>query len=291
MDSNMKKKIDVKAVLIEYFIITVGVFLVSAGVYFFKIPNNFSTGGVSGIAIILSSFLPIAKATLTSGINILLLIVGFIFLGKSFGIKTIYGTLGFSIFLKIFEVVYPMTEPMTNQPLLELIFSVILPAVGSALLFNYSASSGGTDILAMIVKKYSSLEIGKALLCTDIIIATSSGILFGPETGMFSILGLLTKSILVDNVMESINVSKCFTIITDKPDEISEFIHNEIHRGVTKHGCIGTYDNKEKFVLMSVMNRPQAKMVRDFIKEVDSHAFVIITNSSNIIGKGFRDPM
>lgn len=280
-----------KEIFVEYLIITLGVFLVAAGVYFFKIPNNFSTGGVSGIAILLSSFLPVAKSTLTSVINIILLGVGFVFLGKSFGIKTIYGTVGFSAFLELFEMIYPMTDPLTSQPLLELIFSVILPAVGSALLFNYSASSGGTDILAMIVKKYSSLEIGKALLCTDIIIATSSGILFGPETGMFSILGLLMKSVLVDNVMETINVSKCFTIITDKPDEISQFILNDVNRGVTKHSCIGTYDNKEKYVLTSVMNRPQAKMVRDYIKQVDEHAFVIITTTSNIIGKGFRDPM
>lgn len=280
-----------KDIFVEYSIITLGVFLVAAGVYFFKIPNNFSTGGVSGIAIILSSFLPVAKATLTSIINMILLVVGFIFLGKSFGIKTIYGTVGFSAFLKLFEMIYPMTDPLTSEPLLELIFSVILPAVGSALLFNYSASSGGTDILAMIVKKYSSLEIGKALLCTDIIIATSSGILFGPETGMFSILGLLMKSVLVDNVMETINVSKSFTIITDKADEISDFILNEVGRGVTKHSCIGVYDNKEKYVLTSVMSRPQAKMVHDYIKAVDKSAFVIITTTSNIIGKGFRDPM
>lgn len=286
-----KNKIDIKKLILEYSVITLGVFLVSAGVYFFKMPNNFSTGGVSGISILLSAFVPISKSTLTAGINIVLLFVGFIFLGTSFGMKTIYGSLGFSFFIKFFEFIYPLDAPMTDEPLLELIFSVILPAVGSALLFNCSASSGGTDIVALIIKKYTSLEIGKALFCSDAIIAVSSGILFGISTGMFSVLGLLAKAVVVDNVMESINISKCFTIITDKPDEISEFIHNEINRGVTKHGCIGTYDNKEKTVLMSVMSRPQAKMLRDYIKEVDKHAFVIITNSSNIIGKGFRNPM
>ncbi len=143
----------------------------------------------------------------------------------------------------------------------------------------------------MILKKYTALDIGKALFCTDALIAITSGIMFGVTTGLFSVLGLLSKAVVVDNVMEGINISKCFTIITDKPDEISEFILYQIKRGVTKHGCIGIYDNKEKSVLMSVVNRAQGKLLRDFIKENDPHAFVIITNSSNILGKGFRTPM
>ncbi|MFV0517738.1 MAG: YitT family protein [Aminipila sp.] len=290
----MKKfqsKVDLKRELKDYTIITIGLFLVAAGVYFFKMPNNFSTGGVSGISILLAHIIPISKATLMAGINMLLLGIGFIFLGTSFGMRTLYGSIVFSFFVKMFDIVIPLNGPMTSQPLLELVFAVILPAIGSALLFNYSASSGGTDIIAMILKKYTSLDIGKALFCTDAMIAITSGLMFGVETGLFSVLGLLSKAVVVDNVMESINISKCFTIITDKPNEINDFIHNKIGRGVTKHECVGTYDNKEKSVLTSVVDRPQAKLLRDFIKKTDAHAFVIITNSSNIIGKGFRNPM
>nr|WP_315021256.1 YitT family protein [uncultured Aminipila sp.] len=287
----IKKEMNWKSVLIDYSFITLGLFLVATGVYFFKMPNNFSTGGVSGISILLASVVPMSKATLMALINMLLLVVGFIFLGTSFGIRTLYGSVVLSFFVTFFEKIIPLDGPLTNEPLMELVFAVILPAVGSAILFNYSASSGGTDIIAMILKKYTALDIGKALFCTDALIAITSGIMFGVTTGLFSVLGLLSKAVVVDNVMEGINISKCFTIITDKPREISEFIHNELRRGVTRHSCIGTYDEKERFVLMSVVNRAQAKQLRDFINLNDKHAFVIITNSSNILGKGFRTPM
>lgn len=287
----IKKEMNWKRVLIDYSFITLGLFLVATGVYFFKMPNNFSTGGVSGISILLASVVPMSKATLMALINMLLLVVGFIFLGTSFGIRTLYGSVVLSFFVTFFQEIIPLNGPLTNEPLMELVFAVILPAVGSAILFNYSASSGGTDIIAMILKKFTALDIGKALFCTDALIAITSGIMFGVTTGLFSILGLLSKAVVVDNVMEGINISKCFTIITDKPSEISEFIHSELKRGVTKHSCIGTYDNHERFVLMSVVNRAQAKQLRDFININDKHAFVIITNSSNILGKGFRTPM
>ncbi|QIB67938.1 YitT family protein [Aminipila butyrica] len=289
--NGIKKDINWKRVFIDYSLITLGLFFVATGVYFFKMPNNFSTGGVSGISILLSAVLPMSKATLMAIVNMLLLGIGFLFLGTSFGIRTLYGSVVLSFFVKLFEDLIPLTSPMTDQPLMELVFAVVLPAVGSAILFNYSASSGGTDIIAMILKKYTALDIGKALFCTDAIIAVTSGIMFGITTGLFSVLGLLAKAVVVDNVMEGINVTKSFTIITEKPDEISEFIHQQVHRGATKYGCIGTYDNKEKFVIMSVVNRAQAKILRDYIRQNDPHAFVIITNSSNILGKGFRTPM
>ncbi len=290
MDSE-NEKFNIKRVLKDYSLITLGLFFVAIGVYFFKMPNNFSTGGVSGMSILLATTLPFSKATLMAAINMLLLVIGFIFLGTSFGIRTLYGSVVLSFFVTFFDKIIPLTGPLTNEPLMELVFAVILPAVGSAILFNYSASSGGTDIIAMILKKYTALDIGKALFCTDALIAITSGIMFGVTTGLFSVLGLLSKAVVVDNVMEGINISKCFTIITDKPNEISDYIHNDLKRGVTRHGCVGTYNNEERFVLMSVVNRAQAKQLRDFIRQNDRHAFVIITNSSNILGKGFRTPM
>lgn len=286
-----KKQINWNRFLTDYFLITLGLFLVATGVYFFKMPNNFSTGGVSGISILLSNVIPMSKASLMATINMILLVVGFIFLGTSFGIRTLYGSIVLSFFVKLFEWIIPLSDPLTNEPLLELVFAVIFPGIGAAILFNYSASSGGTDIIAMILKKYTALDIGKALFCADALIAITSGIVFGVTTGLFSVLGLLLKAVVVDNVMEGINVSKCFTIITDNPDEISDFIHCDLNRGVTKQCCVGTYDNQSRAVLVSVVNRAQAKQLKDFIKINDKHAFVVITNSSNILGKGFRTPM
>ncbi len=288
MDELKKNPKKCQNLLKEYLIISFGVILVAAGVYFFKFPNYFSTGGVSGISILLSKVLPIHTSNLMAFINMMLLLVGFMVLGKTFGIKTLYASVLLSGLVALLASIYPMSKPFTDEPLLELVFSVVLPAVGSAILFNYSASTGGTDIIAMILKKYTPLDIGKALFMADATIAVLSGFFFGIETGLFSILGLLAKAVVLDNVMEGINIKKYFTIITDEPDEIADFIHDVLGRGATKQRCTGTYGDVDRYIVASVVDRAQAKQLKDYLSEEHQHSFVVITNSSNILGKGFR---
>ena len=188
----------------EWFLITFGTVLMTLGIYFFKFPNHFSTGGVSGISIILGHYIPgMTPGTFVTVINVLLLIIAFLVFGKSFGIRTVYSSLLMSFLLRGLEIVIPLSAPLTSQPLMELLFAVGLPAVGSAILFNLDASSGGTDIVAMILKKYTSLNIGIALLCSDILITLGACVAFGMETGLFSVLGLIIKSLFIDVVVES----------------------------------------------------------------------------------------
>lgn len=182
-----------------------GVLLMSVGIYFFKIPNGFSTGGVSGVSTILGKISPLTPATWILIINAALLLVGFIFLGKKTGAKTVYCSLLLSLLTWVLEKFVPLSAPLTNQTFLELLYAILLTAFGSALLFNCSASSGGTDILALILKKYTSLNIGNALLFVDFLIAGSAFFVFGIEIGLFSLLGLFMKAFLVDSVIESLN--------------------------------------------------------------------------------------
>ena len=273
----------------EWLIITAGVLMMTAGIYFFKFPNHFSTGGVTGIAIILGHYIPaITPGTLVTIINVLLLVLGFMVFGKTFGIRTVYASLLMSGTLQLLEIVCPMEAPMTGQPLVELLFAVGLPAVGSAILFNLDASSGGTDILAMILRKYTSLNIGIALLCSDIIITVSACFAFGMETGLFSILGLVIKSLFVDVVMDNLKTKKCFQIITSSPEPIEEYITRTLHRGATQLHGEGVYTHEGKTVLLTVVSRHEAVQLRNFIREHDPAAFLIITSSTEIIGKGFR---
>ncbi len=273
----------------DYALVTFGILLVAIGVHFFKFPNNFSIGGVSGISILMGGIFPGLKpGKFVLVTNMLLLIVGFMFFGKKFGIKTTYASIAFSAEIWLLEVIFPMTAPFTNQPLLELVFAVLLPAVGSAILFNNEASSGGTDVIAMILKKYTSLDIGKALLLSDSIITVSAIFVFGVEVGLFSIAGLLAKAFLVDSVIENININKFFTIITTKPDEICEFINNDLNRGATIQDAQGAFTHLPKTVVVTVVNRPQAVRLQRHIRSVDPDAFILITNTSEIIGKGFR---
>ena len=274
----------------RYLLLTVGSLIMAVGVYFFKFPNNFSTGGVSGLSLILGRMLPseiLTPSTFVLIINTALLIVGFIFLGKNFAFSTVYCSMLLSLAVNVMERFYPMAQPLTNQPLLELCFAVLLPAFGSAILFNLNASSGGTDIIAMIVRKYTSLNIGMALMVADALITVAGLFCFGIQAGLFCILGLLMKSVLVDYVMDSFRTKKCFQIITTNPDPIVEFITVNLHRGATLEDVYGAFHHERKTMIITVLTRAQALALRRFIHTNDPHAFMVITASTEIVGKGF----
>lgn len=274
----------------RYLLLTVGSLIMAVGVYFFKFPNNFSTGGVSGLSLILGRMLPseiLTPSTFVLIINTALLIVGFIFLGRNFAFSTVYCSMLLSLAVNVMERFYPMAHPLTNQPLLELCFAVLLPAFGSAILFNLNASSGGTDIIAMIVRKYTSMNIGMALMVADALITVAGLFCFGIQAGLFCILGLLMKSVLVDYVMDSFRTKKCFQIITTNPDPIVEFITVNLHRGATLEDVYGAFHHERKTMIITVLTRAQALALRRFIHTNDPHAFMVITASTEIVGKGF----
>ena len=173
-----------------------GLVLLAVGVYFFKIPNGFSTGGVTGIGTILAKLTPISAGIWIWVLNVALLVLGFIFLGRGNGIKTVYCSMLYSALTYILEIVVPLTEPLSNQPLLELVYAMLLTSIGSAFIFNAEASSGGTDITALILKKYTSLDVGKALLAVDFVVAASSFIVFDIQTGLFLCSVCLRKHLL-----------------------------------------------------------------------------------------------
>jgi len=273
----------------DFLVMTLGSLLVAFGVYFFKIPNGFATGGVTGIGTILAKITPISAGIWIWGLNIVLLIIGFIFLGRGNGIKTVYCSMFYSAVTYLLEIVVPLNIPLTNQPLLELVYAMLLTSIGAAMIFNVDASSGGTDIAALILKKYTSIDVGKALLVVDFLVASSSFIIFNVQTGLFSLLGLFSKAFIVDGVIENLNVCKYFIVITEKREEISRYIIENLHHGVTASVVTGEFTNEEKVMLHTVCKRIEAVRLRKEIKNIDPHAFVIITSSSEIIGRGFRD--
>lgn len=278
-----------KAWLQDFIILNFGTLVTAVGSYFFKFPNNFSTGGVTGISVVLTHYFPnLSNGTIVSVINMVLLVVGLLLLGKGFGFKTFYVTVAFSAMLKILEVVWPMTQPLTDQPFMELLLGVFLPAWGSAMLFNIGSSTGGTDIIAMIVKKYFKCHIGRALLIVDFFITLMTFVAFGPETGLFSMVGLVIRSFAVDLFLENMNTYKYFTIITDKPQEIYSYITDVLHRGATIYQAEGLYQHKDKTVIMTAQGKKQALHLQEVIRQKDPHAFVLVTNTSEVIGKGFR---
>lgn len=262
--------------------------LMAAGTYFFKFPNNFSFGGVAGFSTVVSALTGWSASDFTSVANIVLLFFGFAFLGRDFGFKTVYATLVMSAGLWIFEHVCPLTHTITSQPLLELIFAVFMPGFGSAVLFNIGASSGGTDIIAMILKKYSSFDIGRALVISDALITAAGFFIFDVETGLYSVLGLAIRSFMIDNFIESFNLSKYFNVVCDNPEPICDFIVHTLTRSASVCHAKGAYSGKDKYIIFTALNRVQAVRLRNYIRQNDPEAFILISNTSEIIGKGFH---
>lgn len=278
-----------KTTVIEYLIMTAATLIMSAGIYFFKFPNGFCMGGVSGISMILGKVAPqFSASTFMLIINVVLLIVGALVFGRGFGLKTVYCSLLLSLSLSGLELLVPMSAPITDEPVLELAFAVLLPAIGSAVIFNLGGTTGGTDIVAMILKKYTKINTGTSLFFADAAIVAAGFLVFGVKVGMFSTLGLMLKAFVVDSVIENINISKYFFIVTTYPEQVCEYINERLRKGATVWTGSGSYTHEEKTIILAVMTRSQAVELRNHIKNIDPHAFVIISSTSEIIGKGFR---
>jgi uncharacterized membrane-anchored protein YitT (DUF2179 family) len=303
-----------------YIIITIGSLIVAFGVYFFSFPNNLSTGGTSSLSILVSRIVEMVAPSLTpyftpgtimGVVNVILLIIALIIFGKQFAFKTVYSSLLISGAIFALEKILPIDKipgakegsalfyhiiegeaggyTITGDPLLELIFAIGCIAVGSAITFSVGASSGGTDIVAMILKKYTKMDISRALLVTDALLVLSSFFIFDIKVGLFSLLGLILKSFIVDIAIDGIYKTKCFYIITSRADEILDFINNKLHRGATVSLASGSFSHEDKKMILTVLSRGQAMQLKEFISKTgDGTDFTIITNSSDIIGKGFR---
>lgn len=275
--------------VLDLFFITAGSLALAIGNHFFKFPNHFVFGGVTGLAVLLADVTPFSTSTINLVLNMFLLILGFFLLGHKFSIKTIYATLLLTLTISALERIYPMAAPFTNQQMLEFSISILLTAFGSAILFHHEASSGGTDILAMILKKRTGSDIGSMLVITDFLIVIVAFFIFDIQTALFSSLGLLIKSMLIDTSIARLNRSRMVNIICDDPTPINEFIIKELHKGATFYKAEGAYTHQEKYIIIAVLKPNQEIRLRRFIRDHVSSAFVLISDSSLIFGKGFAD--
>ena len=275
---------------IRFFVfLNLGLVLTAAGIMLFKAPNHFALGGTSGLSIILSTLFPSLPISAFMWIvNAALVILGLVFLDRHTIGWTVFSSFALSAYVTLFEWLVPLSGPLTNDTFLELCFAVLLPAIGSALVFNAGASTGGTDILAMILKKHTSLEIGKALMVSDSLIVAAAALIYGPRTGLYCILGLLGKAFIVDNVIEGLNLRKVCTVISSRPDAILGFLVHDLERTATVRDAMGGFTLHPEKEVVTVLTRQEAAKLQQWLKRNDPHAFVTIVSSSEIIGKGFR---
>lgn len=272
----------------EYAIINFGIILVAITIHFFMIPNNFVVGGVSGLAIVITAFIPILSVgDLMFILNIILFIAGFIFIGPKFGARTIYSSFALSFIVWLLNKIYPISEPLMNDTFVQLVVSIIIGAIGLAIVFKYNASTGGTDITAKILNKYFHIDLGKGVLMCDLLITVSAFVVFDVATGIYGILGVVMNGIIIDYILEKFKERKEITIISDKCDQIKEYIIYNLERGVTIFTARGGYTDEEKDILVTVLNRKEFIRLKTHIKEIDSNAFITVNNIHETFGYGF----
>ncbi|WP_291571858.1 YitT family protein [Clostridium sp. UBA4548] len=281
-----------KKTIYEYVMITIGLILVAAGVYFFLIPNDLAAGGVTGLAMVINYYFPVLNVgAIMLVLNVILFIIGFIFIGSGFGVKTIYSSLMLSFIISIMETIFPMSGPVTEDIFINLIFGILVGAIGMAIVFNQNASTGGTDIVAKILNKYMHLEIGKGLLLADLLVTLLAIAAFGATVGMYSLLGVIINGFTVDSAIQGLNIIKKVEIVSSKGIEIKNFIIKELDRSATLYDAKGAYSLQNKEVITTVLGKREVIRLKNFIKEIDPKAFIITYNVHETLGEGFTDLM
>ncbi|MDE7440250.1 MAG: YitT family protein [Clostridia bacterium] len=286
-----KRQLKVRAVM-QWVLISLGSFMMAVSVYFFQTPNNITLGGIAGVAFLLGKF-ALSQGIWMLIINGSLLVLGLIILGKQCTLRTVYSSALYTGLIYLFEFIGKYVNlqlPVTGSNMfLSLTYACLLFGVGGALIFNCGASSGGTDIIALIFKKFTRLNVGVALFIVDFSVIWLT--LCDPEVTveilMYSFMGLFAKSFLLDSVIEGLGRTKYITIITSMPDEIGQYILDVVRHSYTVYEAKGGYTGEEKKIILTICKRNEAWKLKAKIKQIDPSAFVIISNANEIVGKGF----
>lgn len=280
----MKKK-----VVKDYLMITLGVILTAIAVEYFLAPNNLAAGGVTGLAIVVNHFFPsISNGTIVFIVNLVLFGVAFVVIGGNFGAKTLYASFGLSVVMWIIEKFFNPAA-ISKDLIIATIFGTLISAVGMSIVFNYNASTGGTDILAKILNKIFHIAIGKALLMVDFLITLGAIKAFGIDVALYALLSVIILGVTIDRFIEGINTVKEVTVISTKQDEIRVFIIDQLERGCSLVRGIGGYKNSEILVLYTVLGRSEFIKLKDFIKEKDPRAFITVNEVHEVLGEGFKE--
>lgn len=262
--------------------------VVSAGIYYFWIPLNLAPGGTTGLTIIIQSIFPNIPVSLAIGfINIVLLLLGFLLIGNDFGGYTVLSSIFMSLIIRVFETFLPSKGPIVDDPLLNLIYGGFCVGLGIGIVFNLNASTGGTDIVAKILNKYYNIPLSKAVLMADVVITIGATFVVGPKIGMYSILGIMVNTFIIDKVISGFNTKTQAMIISDKYEEINLYLNKEIGRGTTIFMAEGGFSTKQRRVINTVLSKNEYIKARTGIWKIDPKAFIITNNVNEVLGEGF----
>ena len=266
----------------DYILLTAGTAIVAVAVFFFMLPSHVSVGSGTALAMVLSNFIPLSVSNLTLLLNIGLLVLGFLLVGREFGAKTIYCTILMPLMLGVLEFIFPNFQSITQDPLLDVVCYILVVSMGQAILFSYNASSGGLDIVAKILNKYFHLDLGKALSYSGMAVALSSALCYDSKTVVLSVLGTYFGGMIVDNFIFGIHIKRRVCVISQKLDEIVEFVLHDLHSGATLYESIGAYGKDKKMEMVTIVDKTEYRLLMDYIRETDPKAFVTVYSVSDM---------
>lgn len=264
--------------------ITLAMFIISVAIYFFLIPSSIITGSITGLAMVLEKLTQLSISSLTFIINVILLIAGFILIGKDFGAKTVYASLLLPFFLAIFERIYPNNISLTQNSVYDMATYILILAFGQTILFRVNASSGGTDILAKIVNKYTHMDLGKACTVVGLLICTTSLLVYDIGALVIGALATLANGQAVDYFIDGFNKKKKICILSKEYEIIQDYIMNTLKRGVTLYRAEGGYDKIEHTELVTIMDTNEYKKLLFHLQEMNIEAFVTVYTVNEVIG-------
>lgn len=260
----------------EFIVITFATLIVSAAVFFFLIPSQVSVGSISGLAMILGNIIPLHISIITFILNGLLLIIGFLLIGKEFGAKTVYTSLLLPLFLRIFEIWFPDFSSINGDPFLDMVCYIFVVSIGLAILFRENASSGGLDIVAKLLNKYFRMDMGKAMALPGMCVALSSILFYDKKLVVLSLLGTYLNGLVLDHFIFGLNLKKRVCIISEKEAEIRSFILNRLHSGATIYEGRGAYDGQPKTEIITIVDKNEYALLMSYLLKTDPSAFVTV---------------
>ena len=278
----MNLKTDYKSIIKETSILTVGVAIIAAAVYFFLVPSHASVSSISGLGIVLSNFIPLPLSAITMILNVVLLIIGFFTCGREFGVKTVYTSVMLPLFLGVFEGIFPDFGSMTNSQELDVLCYILVVSVGLSILFNRNASSGGLDIVAKIMNKYLHMDLGKAMSLSGMCVALSAALVYDKKTVVLSVLGTYFNGLVLDHFMFDHNIKRRVCIITKKEEELRQFIIHDLHSGATIYESIGAYNMEKRNEIITIVDKGEYQKLMNYMNREDPKAFITVYTVSDM---------
>ena len=278
----MTLKTDYKRIIKETSILTVGVAIIAAAVYFFLVPSHASVSSISGLGIVLSNFIPLPLSAITMILNVVLLIIGFFTCGREFGVKTVYTSVMLPLFLGVFERIFPDFGSMTNSQELDVLCYILVVSVGLSILFNRNASSGGLDIVAKIMNKYLHMDLGKAMSLSGMCVALSAALVYDKKTVVLSLLGTYFNGLVLDHFIFDHNIKRRVCIITKKEEELRQFIIHDLHSGATIYESIGAYNMEKRNEIITIVDKGEYQKLMNYMNREDPKAFITVYTVSDM---------